>query len=341
MREKWEIWIDNVKGVACILVVLGHFFQSMRSAGVVGTTFVSTLFDNSIYYFHVPLFFICSGFLYQKYSRVENMTDWKNNSKKKLIALGVPYITFSLITWVMKVVFSGSVNNKADGIFTSLFLKPISPYWYLYALFFLFLINKTFKTKKDALVFVVISLGLKIVSFLPFDLGIYAVNTIFDNQIWFVAGMCLTFLKFPENFSIKKKLVCAGILWFAFITGSIVLCFFDISFEPIEFLFGIIGCVATILCVLIWDKYIYAEKTGKWCAKYTFPIFLMHTIFAAALRSVLFKLGIYMPIIHIIAGLIISFLGPVIAANIMFKFKWMNFFLYPNKYIKYKKEIRE
>ena len=29
-------------------------------------------FNTMIYYFHVPLFFICSGYLYQKYSRVNN-----------------------------------------------------------------------------------------------------------------------------------------------------------------------------------------------------------------------------------------------------------------------------
>ena len=29
-----EIWVDNVKVIACILVVLGHFFQSMTQAGV-------------------------------------------------------------------------------------------------------------------------------------------------------------------------------------------------------------------------------------------------------------------------------------------------------------------
>lgn len=34
MGKQREIWIDNVKGVACILVVLGHFFQSMTQADV-------------------------------------------------------------------------------------------------------------------------------------------------------------------------------------------------------------------------------------------------------------------------------------------------------------------
>ena len=66
-------------------------------------------------------------------------------------------------------------------------------------------------------------------------------------------------------------------------------------------------------------------------AKYTMPIFLMHTLFAAPLRSVLLKLGIGSSVIHVVLGLGISFVGPIIAAWIMKKTKWLEFFLYPNK----------
>ncbi len=67
-EKKRDIWVDNVKVVACILVVLGHFYQSMVKSGIADDTFFYKLFNNTIYYFHVPLFFICRGFLYQKYS---------------------------------------------------------------------------------------------------------------------------------------------------------------------------------------------------------------------------------------------------------------------------------
>ena len=72
-------------------------------------------------------------------------------------------------------------------------------------------------------------------------------------------------------------------------------------------------------------------------AKYTIPIFLMHTIFATGIRSVLFKLRITNSIIHILFGLIITFIGPVIAAVIMEK-THLDFLLYPLKYIKIPKK---
>lgn len=110
-----KIWIDIVKIFACIFVVLGHFFQSMIKAHIMPVNDLYLWFIQAIYMFHVPLFFICSGYLYQKYTRVDSISAWKKNVWKKLIALGIPYVTFSLTTWVLKTVFAGSVNEEIGG----------------------------------------------------------------------------------------------------------------------------------------------------------------------------------------------------------------------------------
>ena len=49
-REKW---VDNVKVIACILVVLGHFFQSMTKASILPENDLYEWFETTIYYFHV------------------------------------------------------------------------------------------------------------------------------------------------------------------------------------------------------------------------------------------------------------------------------------------------
>lgn len=69
-REKW---VDDVKVIACILVVVGHFFQSMVKASILPDSGLYEWFITTVYYFHVPLFFICSGYLYQKYSKVNSV----------------------------------------------------------------------------------------------------------------------------------------------------------------------------------------------------------------------------------------------------------------------------
>ena len=112
MEKERSIWIDTVKIYACILVVLGHFFQSMVSSEILPPTSAYGWFNQTIYYFHVPLFFICSGFLYQKTSSVRTFAQWHHSFFKKLISLGIPYIVFSSVTWLLKVAFADSVNIK-------------------------------------------------------------------------------------------------------------------------------------------------------------------------------------------------------------------------------------
>ena len=54
--RKREKWVDDVKVIACTLVVLGHFFQSMTKANILPGNDLYKWFNITIYYFHVPLF---------------------------------------------------------------------------------------------------------------------------------------------------------------------------------------------------------------------------------------------------------------------------------------------
>lgn len=106
----------------------------------------------------------------------------------------------------------------------------------------------------------------------------------------------------------------------------------QIDGDMVSFIMGLLACIAVIMMVVGFE-----EKFGRsmdFLAKYTMPIFLMHTLFAAPLRSVLIKIGIESAVIHVVLGLVISFAGPIIAAWIMKKTKWLEFFLYPNKFIR-------
>lgn len=140
-NKKRIVWIDSLKLFACLLVVIGHLYMSMEASGWIrGDAFYYCFPIQTIYAFHVPLFFVCSGYLYQS-KRVEySFRSHIQNIKVKLINLGVPYLVFSMITLILKNAFSNAVNNPAPPIARTLFVEPIAPYWYLYTLFFIFCI---------------------------------------------------------------------------------------------------------------------------------------------------------------------------------------------------------
>ncbi|MBQ9531654.1 MAG: acyltransferase [Eubacterium sp.] len=335
------IWIDNVKVVACALVVLGHMFQGLIQAKILPEGNAFHFFIETVYFFHVRLFFICSGYLYQRYSKVQNFSEWKNNILKKLIDLGIPYFTFATATWVLKFAFSSFVNNEADGLFYSLFINPIAPYWYLFCLFFMLLFTPTFSKRTTKTVFLILALVFKAIIICLQTSIPYNINQLFTNYIWLILGMLISELDLNKVFRKQSTpFVCVAI-FVVFILGSLLVFKTDMNnivYNFAAFLLGIIACTAVIGFI----GGIYSKKNqGKifgFLTKYTLPIYLMHTIFAASLRALLLKLSVTNPAIHIISGLIISFAGPIIAALIMNKTKYLEFFIYPRKTIKRIKE---
>ena len=333
-----ELWVDDVKVIACAFVVLGHFFQSMTKANILNDGGFLTWFNTAIYTFHVPLFFICSGYLYNKYSHIQSFSDYGKNVSKKALDLGIPYFTFSLITWALKTVFADSVNDKAGGLLNTLFLNPISPYWFLYCLFIMFLITPTFSKKSYVTVLLCISFALKTASIFYGNFEIGIISQFMKNYLWFVAGMLIALMNTRTYFKNKRVLPVSIATLIVFLISSIAICVFELDNGFIKLIIGIFACFGIISLTG------YVTANGKqsplfaFMGKYTMPIFLMHTIFCAPIRSILIKLSIFNPAIHVILGIAVSFAGPILAAVIMHKLKYPEFFIYPRKTLKNIKE---
>ena len=135
---------------------------------------------------------------------------------------------------------------------------------------------------------------------------------------------------FDVNLKGRRKYSLLGGL--VFISLSILVYVSDIHNDVVAFILGLLACASVVRVLAAFE-----DNFGwfmDFIAKYTMQIFLMHTLFAAPLRAVLLKIGITSALIHVILGLAISFAGPIIAAWIMKKTKWLEFFLYPNKFVK-------
>lgn len=124
----------------------------------------------------------------------------------------------------------------------------------------------------------------------------------------------------------KRQGTIIGILFFGL---SVAVYMANIQKSTVSFTLGLIAC--TVVIFLVAD---FEEKSGKemsFLAKYTMPIFLMHTLFAAPMRSVLLKMGVTNATVHVALGFGVSFAGPIATAWIMKKTKWLEFFLYPKR----------
>ncbi len=130
---------------------------------------------------------------------------------------------------------------------------------------------------------------------------------------------------------LREKKLQGIVIGLLFLGLSIAVYMADAQNLAGSFVLALMACTAVILLAVDFE-----EKSGRamrFLAKYTMPIFLMHTLFAASLRAVLLKIGITNAAVHVALGLGISFVGPIVATWIMKKTKWLEFFLYPNEFL--------
>lgn len=321
--------MDAVKVLACALVVLGHFSQSMVRSGIVPEGALYGWFQMTIYTFHVPLFFICSGYLYQRYSKVDSPRSWGLNVAKKALALGVPYVFFTAVTVGLKALAGDSVNSPADDLATTLLVEPTAPYWYLYTLFLLFVVTPTVGRGTSSAVLLVAFGALKALSLSGIADGLpFAVESVMGFGVWFAAGMCLQSLGWK---ALLGKV--AGAVCLAFLPASVAVYALGLGAWA-EFLVGCAACVCVVSAARALFPDGAAPEALELCARYTMPVYLMHTIFAAGLRVALTMAGVDSALVHIVAGLLISFAGPIAAMAVMSRVPALDFLIYPTRYVK-------
>lgn len=335
---KRELWVDEVKLFACALVALGHMLAGLTPSGILRETDAFVWFVNSINLFHVPLFFICSGYLYQRRSRIDTPKKWIRNVGYKFLALGVPYLTFSLLSWLLKVVLSSAVNNAVEEPLWRILLNdPIQQYWYLYALALLFLITPTFKRVRGLVCVFAVAVAARIVyESETVTTSVRIVPYILKNEIWFTGGMLLAILRVPEKIR-GRRLLPAGIaLWGLFILTTLTEKSRQCSYS--DFAEAFFACAATLLTVLSIREGDKLRSCVSRLSPYTFPVYLMHTFFAAATRILLIKLKVLSAPAHLAVGLVASFAGPVLLMKLMEKLKYPVFFVYPNRFLRREKK---
>lgn len=126
-----NVQIDVCKGIGIILMLIGH------SAVLMGNW--SNLLFKIIYSFHMPLFFIISGYFFKPLS-------FKDNVKKSGRRLLIPYLFASLISILLVwIIFPANVFSLIKGVFVGALGNYNStinfwPYqagavWFLLALF--------------------------------------------------------------------------------------------------------------------------------------------------------------------------------------------------------------
>jgi polysaccharide biosynthesis protein PslL len=85
MKQKRELWIDIAKGLGIITVVMGHSGNELA--------------HHYFFWFHMPLFFMLSGYTFKAHTNTNEFLLWFKKRAKQLL---IPYISFAIIITVVK-----------------------------------------------------------------------------------------------------------------------------------------------------------------------------------------------------------------------------------------------
>ncbi|MCH4102297.1 MAG: acyltransferase family protein [Pediococcus acidilactici] len=101
-------WIDFGKGITMLLVVLGHVSLGLLKSNMFDNyKQLLTLLIEMVYVVHMPVFFALSGYFFKF---VSDKNTYFKMVLKKIITLGIPYLAFSIIIFLLKSV--GGVASR-------------------------------------------------------------------------------------------------------------------------------------------------------------------------------------------------------------------------------------
>ena len=332
MSEKKRLaWLDSIKGFAIIMVVLGHIASGYIQAGLYPeNSGVMVLMYNFTYAFHMPLFFVLSGFSFGFAYVYESYVLKKDRIKAQLINIIMLYFLWSIIQWATKMLMSDYVNNEYT--LTDLLwmpLKAMAPYWYLYVLAFCYLLTYFFIRKK-----------IKIKYLLAFSFVLCLLHTWIEKMcgltimmtssyyFFFILGLFVSKSKTLTDF-LKKYINIIPLLIIGVAIGLIFSFTKDyrIGWSDIPLIGSIMALALSLAFIGAAQR--FAVPLLETVGRYSLEIFLLNSFITAANRKILPALGINNFALNIIVNLLMATALPVLFGLVLKKIRLHSLFFKP------------
>ena len=201
-------YIDEIRGVAILLVVMGHIIQFN------GIKISNPVFE-FIYSFHMPLFFAISGYITQKVTNITNTKQYILFLKKKFIALIIPLFTWSLI--VNKFFLKEEWNTLNWSDIHNILISP--GLWFLQVLFVILCFYGIFNwissnTKINPIInFLISIIPIILLSFLMVYFNLMEINLIMFSCAFYL-GAILSLYPYIEKLCTRTTIYAIAIITF-------------------------------------------------------------------------------------------------------------------------------
>jgi fucose 4-O-acetylase-like acetyltransferase len=305
-----DLSMDVAKGVGIILVVIGHAWRGLDTAGMIDNPALFHLIDQLIYNFHMPLFFLLSGMTFQDWALRRPVSE---AARSRVTRLLWPLVLWSYLFAAARLAAGDHANTEVSGLESLAFfpLPPRDHFWFLWALFLQhlavlalirFVTGPLSATSWAALAALVTVAS----SCIPFGLHAWT-HGAFTYAGAFLAGLAV------GGIAWRPKGALAFAVAAALFIGLQVLSFHVPHVLLTRQLFG----TALALLALALIYILSAERQSgdirllAWLGLSSMGIYLAHTIFSAGTRAVLGRVTQDLSL-HMILGTLAGIIGPLI-----------------------------
>lgn len=298
-------YIDVMKGLGIILVLFGHRWP--RESILI-----------YIYSFHMPMFFLISGYLF----KTSKYNDYKSLIVSKSKFLLIPYCIFAICSLILK---PENITASIEHLFV---LKGItvwnSPLWFLMCLFVVEIIHFTIlKISKNRQSVIVISLLIcGVIGYLLSKIGYllpFKFDTAFVAVLFYGIGNLLKSVEFSTNKLINSLVLTATtVMTFALSNNILSLRIsmnMNIYGNYIYFiLIALMGTVSLYTLSILINKSVVLEYLGR----NSLIILSVHFVIFAVIDKMISATGIPFPQMGTISAVIITFITLLICVPIIY-----------------------
>lgn len=330
MKPARESWLDSLKGYACLLVILGHVLSGYLDAWTFEDAYSSFYWVRTwIYSFHMPLFFLVSGFTFTlAYVREGKLS--KDGFFRQMCNLFWIYVLFALLQWTVKQ-FAAEWVNETYTIETlqRMFIEPLGNYWYLYVLFIFYGLGALLRFYQWQPMWLLILGGAAIAaadSSLQWEnLTLYRIA--YHGFFFLLGSVICRHRHLLKNHHLMGTAVIflLSMMYFYYI-------WYTRNWYP-NWKFAISVATCWFNVVLFYRvRWLGNLRFFRFCGKYCLEIYLLHTFFTAGLRSILPLWGITTPWLSVWVNFAISTAACLLIAFLAGKCWWMDLVFRPARF---------
>ena len=304
-------WITIAKGLGIIFVVMGHFIPK----GITPNYYIDI--KNLIYTFHMPLFFLLAGLLYNylKYSYIELFF----NKLKRLI---YPFISVAIFFFLIKYLAGLFFEMKHPMTLEHVFIILTDPresymslLWFVYTLFLIFMVYPLIK-KYISNNFIILGCFILLNLLFSHKSIVYTSSVIGDVLEYipfFIGGIILRENKKFKERTINGKPVTIFIMLILFVLSYWIMPEFKEVYYS-KFILGIIGSFLMFnisYSIATYHEENFLRKALLYTGISSMTIYLFHNLFLGSVKIGFLQLLDSIPIgfeiiafIAIISGII-------------------------------------